>query len=132
LNTKALLSASAIVLGGAGIAGSFVPDQILRASALDPSPPVVLLAQLYAAVLFSWAMVNWTARGNLIGGIYNRAVAMGNVTHFIVGAFALIKALTGGRVAGMFVALALVYAGFAVAFGLVLVTSPVKTPESKG
>ena len=101
-----------------------MPREILTASEIDPSPQVVLLLQLYAAVLFSWSMVNWTARGTLIGGIYNRPVAIGNLTHFTIGALALVKAFAGGAGGVLVVALVTVYAAFAATFAIVFVTTP--------
>jgi hypothetical protein len=121
MNTKILLSVSALVMGAAGIAGSFAPHEILRAAGIAPSGMLPLLVQLLAAMLFALAMVNWTARGSLIGGIYNRPIAIGNMTHFTVGALALIKATMSGQ--GN-VVLTVVYAAFAIAFAMVFFRSP--------
>ena len=122
INTRLLLSASAIVLGIAGIAASFLPQEILRALAIEPAGLVPLLVQLLGAALFAFAMVNWTARGSLIGGIYNRAVALGNLTHFVVGGLALAKAaLSQGGVVWV---MAAVYLVFAIGFTMVFFRSP--------
>jgi hypothetical protein len=123
MNTKLLLSASALVMGAVGIAGSFLPHEILCAAGVVASAGMLpLLVQLLAALLFACAMVNWLARGSLIGGIYNRPVAIGNVAHFTMGALALIKATLAGE--GNLVP-AVVYAAFAIAFAIVLFRSPV-------
>ena len=63
-------------------------------------------------------MVNWMAKDSLIGGIYNRPVALGNTLHFLMGALALGK--------GRLFAMALIYGIFAAAFLWVLFTSPVQ------
>lgn len=121
MNTRILLSVSAVVMGAAGIAGSFAPHEILRAAGIAPAGMLPLLVQLLAAMLFAFAMVNWMARGSLIGGIYNRPVAIGNLTHFTIGALALLKATMAGQ--GN-VVLTAVYAAFAVAFAMVFFRSP--------
>jgi ATP/ADP translocase len=122
MSTKVLLSASALVMGAMGVAGSFMPHEILRAMGAVPAGMLPLLVQLLAALLFAFAMVNWLARGSLIGGIYNRPVAVGNVAHFTIGALALVKASLAGE--GNLV-LTIVYAVFAIGFGMVLFRSPV-------
>lgn len=120
MNTKLLLSVSAIVLGVAGIAASFAPHELLRAAGIAPAAPMPLLVQLVGALWFAFAMINWTARGSLIGGIYNRPVAIGNLTHFVIGAFALGKD-------GTLLAVAIVYGLFAIAFAVLFFRSPVQS-----
>ena len=120
MNTKLLLTASAIVLGIAGIAASFAPAEIARAAAPGTMPVII---QLLGAAYFAFAMANWMARGSLIGGIYNRPLAIGNATHFLIGALALIK-MTAGNPRMPLVAAAVVYGVFAIAFGSLLFTSP--------
>lgn len=126
MNTKLLLSISALVMGVAGIAGSFLPDELLRALGITPAGAMPVIVQLLAALLFAFAMVNWTARGSLIGGIYNRPVAIGNLTHFVMGALALTKAaMAGGPHRQILLIAAAVYAVFAIAFTMVFFRSPV-------
>lgn len=128
MNTRLLLSASALVMGVAGIAASFLPEELLRALDLETTTLLPVLVQLLGALWFGFAMVNWTARGSLIGGIYNRAVAIGNLTHFVIGAFALVKVATATQDSRLWV-LTVVYAIFAVAFALLFFGSPVARPE---
>ncbi|HEX7152782.1 MAG TPA: hypothetical protein VF618_14930 [Thermoanaerobaculia bacterium] len=125
MNTNLLLTASAIVMGLLGIAASFLPQEIAaRLGARDEG--VVLLVQVAGALLFGFAMINWMARGSLIGAIYNRPLAVGNVAHFVIGALALGKAaLQGPRPVGL-IAIAVIYVIFAVAFAMVLFQSPVR------
>jgi hypothetical protein len=126
VKTQLLLTASAIVMGVAGVAGLFAPAEIARMSGLAPVSGASLLIQLLAALLFAFAMVNWMARGSLMGGIYNRPIAVGNVTHFVIGALTLTKALAAGERRMAVVIAAAVYVVFALAFGLTLLSSPVK------
>lgn len=111
-------------MGGAGIAASFLPHEILRAIEVESRGPLPLLVQLLGALLFAFAMVNWTSRGSLIGGIYNRPVAIGNLTHFVIGALALVKSAMGQR-SGIVWTIAIVYVVFAAAFAAVFFRSPV-------
>jgi hypothetical protein len=130
VNTKVILAASALLMGVLGIAGSFLPEELLSAVGVAPSRTLVIVAQLHAALLFGFAMVNWMARGSLIGGIYNRPVAVGNVGHFVIGALALLKATIGGGQVVALYALTGFYTLFAVAFAFVLFRSPVSAPPS--
>lgn len=125
MNTKLVLGASAVAMGAAGIAGTFLPQELLIALGVQPSGLLPVLVQLLAALLFSFAMVNWTARGSLIGGIYNRPVALGNLTHFVIGALALTKAAIAMRGNAIVWGAAFVYIVFAVAFTAVFFRSPV-------
>jgi len=125
MSTKLILGASAIFMGALGIAATFAPHELLAYAGITPTNALALLVQLHAALLFGFAMTNWLARGSLIGGIYNRPLAVGNLAHFVIGALALVKAVGGGVRTPFFLVLALVYVVFAVAFGLILFRSPV-------
>jgi hypothetical protein len=128
VNTKLLLSASALAMGLAGIAASFAPAEIAAALGLAGG---ALVVQLLGALLFGFAMVNWLARGSLLGGIYNRPVAVGNLAHFLIGALALLKAIGAGERRTMFLVAAAVYAIFAIGFAMALFRSPVQ-PRDEG
>lgn len=123
MNTKLLLGASAIVMGAAGLAASFAPDEIAATLGLGSA---ALLIQLLGALLFAFAMVNWLARGSLIGGIYNRPVAVGNIAHFVIGALALSKAVAAGERHPVFVAATVLYILFTLGFASLLFRSPVQ------
>ena len=81
MSTKLLMSASAVVLGAIGIILTFMPEEVSRVLMLVGSP---ILFQLLGTLYFAFAMLNWTAKGNLIGGSYSRPVALGNFAHFMV------------------------------------------------
>lgn len=123
MSTKLLLTLSAIVLGAAGLAGTFAPQEILRACGIAPIGALPLIVQLLAALYFGMAMMNWTARGSLLGGIYQRPVAIANLTHFVIGALALLKAAWAMRTLPLIVAAA-IYTLFAFAFSSVFFRSP--------
>lgn len=111
------MMASALVLGVAGLAASFAPAELLTAWGAPASEPAVLMVQLMGALYLSFALLNWTAKGVMIGGIYARPVSLGNFLHFTMGALALGKQELA-RPLGLPVVVALVvYAVFAVLFG---------------
>lgn len=116
MNTRVLLSLSAVVMSVLGTAGLFLPHEILTALAIAPTGAAPLLVQLLAALLFAFGLVNWTSRGSLIGGICNRPVAMGNLAHFIIGALALTKAALSGQRHPAILALTAIYIVFAIGF----------------
>ena len=130
------MASTALVLGGAGIAASFMPHDILVGLGLAPVVPLPLLVQLLGALLFGFAMLNWLAKDMSIGGIYGRPIIVGNLAHFVIGALTLLKASVGGDSVVLWsaggvhprrtIALSGVYAFFATWFGLVLFKRPPK------
>jgi len=116
-------------LGLAGIFLIFVPGEISRFLNLTESAPLILpiLGDLY----FGFAMLNWTAKANLIGGIYSRPIAIGNFTHFLIGALALIK-LVLHNTNFMYVWVgAIIYSVFALLFGWIFFTNPTFSANKK-
>jgi hypothetical protein len=126
MNTRLVMATSAVALALLGVAGSFLPQEILAALHQPSAGPLPLVVQLLGALYFAFAMVNWAAKDSLIGGIYNRPVALGNLVHFMVGALALGKGVTAGQRDVVVIALAVFYVLFAIAFAAVFFTSPVK------
>lgn len=124
---KTTLISSAIGLGLLGIALSFAPQEILQLIGVTPTPVLSLMAQLMGALYVGYALMNWMSRGLLVGGIYGRPMAIGNFTHFLVGALALLKGLTKlSDVRAFPVLITIFYVAFAVAFGLLLFKTPKK------
>lgn len=117
LNTRWLMAAASGFLAALGLACSFAPSELLSHFALPVTQPMPLLLQLAGAALIGWAMVNWTARGLIIGGIYSRPLSLGNLVHFVSATLALAKALPGAAFDPLLLALTLIYAGFALSFG---------------
>jgi len=130
MNTKFLMTTSASILAAAGIILTFMPDEILTYHHLEVSEPLLIFTQMLGALYFAFGMLNWMSKANLIGGIYNRPIAVANFTHFFVAGLALLKRLTAGS--GMSYLLWIVtgtYFFFAVVFGLLLFRHPI--PENK-
>jgi Na+-driven multidrug efflux pump len=126
MNTKLLMTISALTMGVAGIALSFLPHELLNY--LSPTSETnlePLILQVLGALYFAFAMVNWTSKANLIGGIYSRPIAIGNLTHFLIGALALIKGYSSNHETVILI-LSVVYTVFAMSFVIVFFKHPVK------
>jgi hypothetical protein len=106
-----------------GLAASFAPQEILSAAGADSEGLPVLLVQITGGLYLGFAMLNWMARGVLIGGIYSRPVAIGNFMHFAVVAITLLKFLMTSYLPAILVA-TIVYGIFAIWFGLVVFRHP--------
>lgn len=117
-------------MGVLGIVGSFLPQESAAHFGVRPDPPVVLLIQIGAALYLGFAILNWMAKGVLIGGIYSRPVALGNFLHFAVVAIILLKALLAGFRPVEIIVGAAIYSLFGVWFGLVLFTHPIRSKPS--
>jgi len=115
--------ASAAFLAMLGLATSFLPGKVLGLHGTVPDTPTVLLVQMTGALYLGFAILNWTARGVLIGGIYARPVALGNFLHFAMVAVMLIKAAIVHGVVQLAIS-ATVFSVFAIWFGLVLFRPP--------
>jgi hypothetical protein len=126
MNTKLLMTTSAIALGLIGVALTFFPAEIAGYARLSTGTGrATVVLQILGALYFSFAMVNWTARANLIGGIYARPISIGNLTHFTIAALALIKAYAATNDA-MVLPFAIGYTIFAALFAVVFFRHPVK------
>ena len=86
-----------------------------------------LVVQIGGALYLGFAMMNWMAKGVLIGGIYARPLAVGNFAHFLIGALALLKYALAVQGLWLVWVFAVVYLLLAIVFGIVLFTHPLKT-----
>lgn len=124
MNTRWLMRASAIYLGLIGIAATFMPQEILGLAGVQAAALPTLGLQVAAAAQVGLAVINWTAQGVLIGGIYARPLALGNFAHFLISALALIKAVASGLHAAPVVIAAGIHAVFAGLFAFVAFGNP--------
>lgn len=123
MNTRLLLISSSIFMAVTGLAFSFFPEEFLKTFNETGSPLNLLILQLVGALYLGFAMLNWMAKGSLLGGIYNRPIALGNFMHFLVAGLALLKSAPGLAIPQLW-GLTVIYAGFALAFGFVVFTHP--------
>jgi hypothetical protein len=113
-------------MGITGLVLTFLPQEV--ASAVGWTEGSVIVFQIAGALYFGFAMLNWMSKANLIGGIYNRPVAVGNATHFFIAALALLKFSPKNAVLTV---MAIIYSFFAVAFVYILFTHPVKGSKTE-
>jgi len=126
MNPKLIMSMSAVAMGVAGIALSFMPQEILNyLGSTNPTSIEGVILQAMGALYFAFAMTNWTARANLIGGIYGRPIAIGNLCHFTMAALALMKAYFRVQQNVLLIPMIL-YVIFAIAFAWIFFTHPIK------
>ena len=131
MNTKLIMSISALVVGGSGIVLSFAPELLLEGMDIPVTGSATLLFQVMGGLYLGFGMLNWMAKAGLIGGIYNRPLVIANFTHFLVVALALIKVLTSQQDMPLVVWVAgLLYGVFALLFGIIMFRHPLKA-ESK-
>lgn len=124
------MSISAIVMGLFGLAGTFLPEEIIRSFNIEYSPFSMILLQVIGGLYLGFALLNWFTRSSRIGGIYNRPVVLGNMLHFIVVAFAMIRQLID-QFNFIFVLMTAIYVVFAIWFGYVLRSNPLKDELKK-
>ena len=124
---KTIMTSSAILMGAVGIILTFAPKEMSDfISGSEASFSDVIVFQILGALYFAFAMTNWSAKANLIGGIYGRPIAIGNLTHFMIAALALGKAFTSDPSSKLLIA-TLIYALFAIAFAYIFFTHPIKS-----
>lgn len=125
------MRASALFMALLAAPAIFAPQEVLAHAGGTSDASGALALQVFGAVYFGFALLNWMAQANLIGGIYSRPVAMGNFVHFFVAALALVKAAFSGQHAMPFLAIAAAYVALAVGFALVLFGNPLRTAAKR-
>ena len=126
MNTKSLMTLSAIILALIGISLIFLPKEILDYFELSVSDTLELLMQIIGSFYFAFAILNWMSKGSIIGGIYNRPIAIANLTHFVIVGLALIKGvLANPSLSYVIWSIAIIYSIFAILFGIVAFKHPV-------
>lgn len=124
INTKLLMILTVAFLAICGALLQFVPHETLTFLNIEPNATLALCLQIVGALYLGFAMMNWMAKSLVIGGIYARPLAMGNLVHFLVGGLALIKSSFGGPSSWPLWVAAILYSLFAIAFTIVLFTPP--------
>lgn len=88
--------ASAAVLAAGGLALLFAPDVVLPRLIPDFPASGAWLGQLLAAAWLGMAALNWLSQSALLGGIYGRAVVLGNAALYFISAMGLLKLVSRG------------------------------------
>jgi len=124
-----IVSASSLLAHG--IVLLFAPELLFRLFDLSGSPEGAVTAQLFGAALISLGLMNWTARGLVLGGIYGRALVYGNLVYSLIGFFVGIRARLSGFSNEYFWAEVVLYLAFGMAFGVMLFRGPMpRTTEA--
>lgn len=128
MNTKILMISSAVFLTISGLLLTFVPEEISRILNIGTNQTLILFLQILGSLYLGFGMLNWMTKNNLIGGIYSRPLVIGNLAHFLVSTFALIK-IAGKYSENEFIiilSLTILYSVFTLSFGYVFMKNPNK------
>ena len=72
MKTKIVMTSSAIFLGVIGILLSFLPSEIITYLGVEPTIITTLFLKILSALYLGSGILNWMAKGSIIGGIYNK------------------------------------------------------------
>ena len=132
MNTKILMATSSIILGATGIMLTFAPDLVLSNLNVDTSQTALLLGQVMGGMYFGYSMLNWMTKESLIGGIYNRPIAIANFTHFLIAGLSIGKRLISNPdLPRALWATGVVYAILGLLFIMILFRHPINSPIEK-
>ena len=119
-------------MGFCGVLLQFIPHEILNYFEVPSLGITPLFVQIAGALYLGFALMNWMAKTVLIGGIYARPLAIGNFSHFLIGALALLKYAFNAPNLWAVWLLAVIYSLLAILFGVVFFTHPLKTNNAAG
>ncbi|MFA6276014.1 MAG: hypothetical protein WC622_04650 [Pedobacter sp.] len=125
INTKILMTFSALTMMIIGILCSFLPSEILQFMGVNETSVLVLIIQILGAIYFGFGFLNWTAKANLIGGIYSRPVAIGNLIHYVISSLTLIKFFMAHTDMKLLLIPVVIYSILSILFGKVVFGSPI-------
>jgi hypothetical protein len=129
MNTKLIMTASAVLLAIIGLTLTFLATEIADYFLMRSTTLFQLLIQVLGALYVAFAMLNWMAKGSIIGGIYNRPIVIANFAHFLIGALAMIKTLMKHPdLLPVIWIIAVVYCIFSLVFAILLFHSPITKP----
>ena len=125
MKTKFLMTSSALFCGIIGILLLFLPNEIAEYLNVEPTIITILFLKILSALYLGFGILNWTVKESLIGGIYNRPIALGNLLHFVVGSIELVKVISNIQIhREIIIFLTALYIIFGVLFAYVLKNNP--------
>ncbi|MCD8741308.1 hypothetical protein LT679_11900 [Mucilaginibacter roseus] len=125
MNSKLIMTICAAFLAVMGIALTFAADDIIITFVAEPTEILRIISQLLGATYFAFAVLNWMAKGAIIGGIYNKPLVMANFAHFFIGGAMLAKtALRNQQLPAGLVILAGIYVVMALLFAFIMFRHP--------
>ena len=125
MNTRIIMTTSAVFLAIIGISLTFFPVEIANYLNIGFQSLLILTLQVMGGLFFGFAMLNWMTKDSVIGGIYNKPLVTANMAQFMVGGLALLKDLIHHPDKP---AIIWVVTGFYVIFGLVFVILFMRSP----
>jgi len=114
------LYAAALLLLGAVLL--FIPTAFSGIVGQTDSGSVVFV-QLLAAAVIGFAATNWIARHSPLGGIYGRAIILGNQSFSLIGTFVLLRRVSEEPTFGGWVLLSVLASG-AILHSVLLLRGP--------
>jgi hypothetical protein len=125
MNTKLIMTSTAILMAAVGISLIFAADNVIELFGMNKSIELGLMFQLLGAAYYAFAMLNWMAKGAIVGGIYNRPIVVANLSHFLIAGLALTKAvLSNDQMPLILWIMTGVYVFLAGVFAVVMSTHP--------
>ena len=125
MNTRIIMTTSAVFLAIIGISLTFFPVEIANYLVFGVESILILVLQVMGGLFFGFAMLNWMAKESVIGGIYNKPLVTANMAQFVVGGLALLKDLIHHPDKPLIIWL---LTGFYTIFGLVFVILFMRSP----
>lgn len=116
--------ASASLLFAHGMVLLFASEFLLELFGISHSSGGSATAQLFGAALISIGLMNWTARGLVLGGIYGRSLVYGNFTYSFIGFLISFRARLGGFSNDYFWIEVVLHLASAIVFGVLLFRGP--------
>ena len=127
MNTRIIMTTSAVFLAIIGISLTFFPVEIANYLVFGVESILILVLQVMGGLFFGFAMLNWMAKESVIGGIYNKPLVTANMAQFVVGGLALLKDLIHHPDKPLIIWLLTgFYTIFGLLFAILFVRSPVK------
>lgn len=109
---------SALFMLALGLPATFAPETLTGPNAAGSMS--TLAVEVAGALYLGFAMLNWMAKDNAIGGIYSRPVAIGNLLHFFAVTMTLLRLIKAGDHQSAILVVALIYVALTVGFGFVV------------
>ena len=127
MNTRIIMTTSAVFLAIIGISLTFFPVEIANYLVFGVESILILVLQVMGGLFFGFAMLNWMAKESVIGGIYNKPLVTANMAQFVVGGLALLKDLIPHPDKPLIIwVLTGFYTIFGLLFAILFARSPVK------
>ncbi len=122
MKSRSILTINAVVqliLGGVML---FLGDEILPKIGFIGIPNIIVM--IVASLYLGFGLMNWYSRKLPVGGIYARPLVLGNLWHYMIGSFSLLKIIFSNPTIELGM-LTVYYVIFALAFGWLMFKSPV-------